>query len=147
MSNHFRLGFLSRPENVGLARLAVATLAAQADFSLNDLEEVKVAVSEAVSNAIIHGYRNRPDGWVDVEAWLEAGELRVAVEDHGVGIEDIEAARRPAYSTDPERMGLGFVFMETFMDRLAVSSQPGHGTRVEMVRRAAVQGELSADAR
>jgi stage II sporulation protein AB (anti-sigma F factor) len=147
MANHFHLGFLSRPENVGLARIAVAALAGQADFSLNDLEEIKVAVSEGVSNAIIHGYRNRPDGWVEVEAWLEAGELRIAIEDRGVGMEDVNLARQAAYSSDPERMGLGFVFMETFMDDLRVTSQPGQGTRVEMLKRARVAGELSADAR
>lgn len=147
MQNHVRLGFLSVADNVGLARLAVACLAGQAQFSLNDLEEVKVAVSEAVSNAIIHGYQNRTDGWVELEAWLDAGDLVIAVEDHGVGIEDIALARQPAFSSDPERMGLGFVFMETFMDSLDVVSQPGQGTRVEMRKRAQVAGEISADAR
>lgn len=145
--NRFRLSILSVGENLGLARVAVAALAGQAHFSLDDLEEVKVAVSEAVSNAIIHGYQSRPDGWIEVEAWLDDGQLGVSVKDQGIGIADIALARQPAYSSDPERMGLGFVFMQTFMDSLEVTSQVGRGTLVEMKKRATVAGELSTDAR
>lgn len=147
VDNCVRLTFLSVPDNVGIARVVVAAVAGQAGFSLSELEEIKVAVSEAVSNAIIHGYRYRRDGWVDVEAWLEDNRLSVVVRDEGVGIEDIEQARQPSYSTDPERMGLGFVFMETFMDSLQVTSQVGLGTRVEMSKAISMAGELSADAR
>lgn len=143
--NRIVLRFLSIADNVGLARVAVAALAGQARFSLNDIEEIKVAVSEAVSNAIIHGYRGRQDGWVEVRCELDHQGITVAVEDWGIGIEDIAQARQPAYSEDPERMGLGFVFMESFMHGLAVESTPGKGTRVKMHRMMTISGELSRD--
>jgi len=145
MTNRVHLRFLSLPENVGLARIAIAALAAQAHFSITELEEIKVAVSEAVSNAVIHGYRGRTDGWVEVSAELDENRLTITVEDWGVGIEDIDKARQPAYSQDPERMGLGFVFMETFMHGLEVDSTPGQGTRVRMQRLITLSGELSRD--
>lgn len=144
--NRVHLRFLSQADNVGLARLTVAALAGQASFSLPDIEEIKVAVSEAVSNAIIHGYENRPDGWVEVSMDLEASGLTIVVEDWGVGIEDVDLAREPAYSEDPERMGLGFVFMESFMHGLEVESTWGKGTLVRMRRLATVTRELSPDA-
>lgn len=146
MQNQWEMRFWSVPENVGLSRLAVAHIAAQAGFSLGAIEEIKVAVSEAVSNAVIHAYPGDREGWIAVECRLDTEGLAIAVEDWGVGIEDVEKAREPAYSTDPERMGLGFVFMESFMHQVVVRSRPGHGTRVEMQR--AVRSEaLSADAR
>jgi stage II sporulation protein AB (anti-sigma F factor) len=146
MTNHVQLRFLSVPDNVGLARVAIAALAAQAQFSVHDIEEIKVAVSEAVSNAIIHGYQNRPDGWVEIRAALDDQGLHLTVEDWGVGIQDIAQAREPAYSQDPERMGLGFVFMESFMHGLEVESTLGQGTRVHMHRWLSLSGELSRDA-
>ncbi|PSR33550.1 MAG: anti-sigma F factor [Sulfobacillus benefaciens] len=146
LTNRMILRFLSLAENVGLARVAVASLASQIRFSLQDVDEIKVAVSEAVSNAIIHGYLGKADGWVEVDCLLDNGGLTVTVEDWGVGIEDVELARQPAYSRDPERMGLGFVFMESFMHGLTVESIPGQGTRVEMRRQVTVSGELSRDA-
>lgn len=144
--NQMVLRFLSIAENVGLARLAVTTFAGQTKFSINDLEEIKVAVSEAVSNAIIHGYPGQEDGWVEVRCVLDNEGLIVAVEDWGVGIGDVEQAREPSYSRDPERMGLGFVFMESFMHGLEVESHLGQGTRVEMRRFVTLSGELSRDA-
>lgn len=144
--NRVHLRFLSVPDNVGLARVTVAALAGQARFSLHDLEEIKVAVSEAVSNAIIHGYQGREDGWVDLDCELDAQGIRVTVEDSGIGIEDIDQAREPSYSVDPERMGLGFVFMDSFMHGLDVVSEPGVGTRITMQRLVTLSGELSRDA-
>lgn len=146
MTNTMQLRFLSVPENVGLARVSIAALAGQASFSLNDIDEIKVAVSEAVSNAIIHGYKGQNDGWVEVAGTLDPHGITIVVEDFGVGIRDIEQARQPSYSTDPERMGLGFVFMESFMHGLNVQSTVGKGTRVEMQRFVTIQGELSRDA-
>lgn len=143
--NRMQLRFLSISDNVGLARVAVAQFASQLNFSLSDVEEIKVAVSEAVSNAIIHGYQGRPDGWVEVACTVADTTIAVAVEDWGVGIGDIAKAREPAYSTDPERMGLGFVFMESFMHEVEVQSTVGRGTRVDM-RRQARLGALSRDA-
>lgn len=144
--NRVHLRFLSLADNVGLARVSVAALAGQGRFSLSDIEEIKVAVSEAVSNAIIHGYQRRTDGWVELDLELDDAGLTIVVEDWGVGIEDIEQARQPSYSGDPERMGLGFVFMESFMHGLEVESTLGQGTRVQMRRLANVSGELSRDA-
>ncbi len=141
--NHVQLRFLSVADNVGLARISVAAFASQGNFSLPDVEEIKVAVSEAVSNAIIHGYQNKPDGWIAVDLELDEAGLTILVEDWGVGIEDVELARQPAYSADPERMGLGFVFMESFMNGLEVESTWGEGTQVRMRR---LVGELSRDA-
>lgn len=144
--NRVQLRFLSIADNVGLARLAVAAVAGQAQFSLHDIEEIKVAVSEAVSNAVIHAYRGRPDGWIQMDVELDASGITIDVEDWGSGIKDIAQAREPAYSEDPERMGLGFVFMESFMHGFEVESTVGKGTRVHMRRFVTMSGELSRDA-
>jgi stage II sporulation protein AB (anti-sigma F factor) len=146
MSNQLEMRFVSLADNVALARLAVAQMAAQAGFSLNEIEEIKVAVSEAVSNAVIHGYPDHKSGWITVECRVEGRELTIAIEDWGVGIADVEQARQPAFSSDPERMGLGFVFMDSFMHHVTVRSQVGRGTRVEMARNATVQEALTGDA-
>lgn len=146
MKNTMQLRFLSVPDNVGLARVAVAQMASQIAFSLSDVEEIKVAVSEAVSNAIIHGYPGRRDGWVEVTCSVDDHGIALAVEDWGVGIRDIAQAREPAFSSDPERMGLGFVFMESFMREVVVQSTVGRGTRVEMQRPVSLSA-LSQDAR
>jgi len=128
--------FSSRAENVAFARVTVAAFVSQIDFTMPDLEEIKVAVSEAVSNAIIHGYANNPDRMVRLELTIADEYMEVVVADSGKGIEDIAKALEPAYSTHPERMGLGFSFMRSFMDKLNVQSEPGQGTRVIMSRRA-----------
>jgi stage II sporulation protein AB (anti-sigma F factor) len=135
IENFIRLEFLSLPENVALARVLIASLVAQLDATLNDLEEVKVAVSEAVSNAIIHGYQNKPDGLVTVEAKINDCLLEISINDSGIGIEDIEKAMAPTFSTDPDRMGLGFVFMKSFMDNVHVWSEVGKGTKVILQKR------------
>lgn len=142
--NEMQIRFLSRAANVGLARVAVAGFAAQLPFSLADLEEIKVAVSEAVSNAMLHGYPGREDGWVEVRARIVGRELQLAVQDWGVGMADVNLARQPNYSSDPERMGLGFAFMESFMHGLQVESRPGAGTIVRMWREALRAGELES---
>ncbi|WP_425387455.1 anti-sigma F factor [Desulfovirgula thermocuniculi] len=126
--------FPSLPENVAFARVAVASFASQLDFTIHDIEEIKVAVSEAVANAIVHGYGNSRGGLIRVCLKLTDEALEIQVEDHGKGIEDVKKALEPTYSTDPERMGLGFVFMQAFMDYLHVDSAPGKGTRVTMVK-------------
>ncbi len=134
------LEFSSRPENVAFARVAVAAFVAQLDFTLSDLEEIKVAVSEAVTNAIIHGYDNNPDCMIKLEIKIVEEFMEIEIIDTGKGIKDITRALEPAYSTDPERMGLGFAFMQSFMENLNVSSSPGKGTRVKMSRRAGTPG-------
>lgn len=130
--NQMRLEFLSIPANVAFARVAVAAFASQLDFTLEDLEEIKTAVSEAVSNSIIHGYEHEPDRLVRVYAALTLDTLEIRVEDDGKGIIDIDRALQPAFSTDAERLGLGFVFMQSFMENFRVESTPGRGTTVIM---------------
>jgi stage II sporulation protein AB (anti-sigma F factor) len=124
------------PENVGVARLLVATLAGQAGFTITEVDEVKLAVSEAVTNAIIHGYGIDAEQLVRLDVRLEGGLLMVTVIDKGRGIEDVAWAMQPAVSSDPERMGLGFAFMQSHMDSLTVESAPGTGTKVVMTKRA-----------
>lgn len=130
-NNYLKVEFPSLSENVSLSRVIVASFAAQLDFTLNELEEIRVATSEAVSNCIIHGYRNT-SGLVRLELAIKDGTLEIVVIDYGCGIEDIQLAQTPTYSTDPERMGLGLVFMQSFMDEMLLDSEPGKGTRVIM---------------
>ncbi len=134
MHNRVKLEFNSLPENLALARLVVASVASQTNFTLDDVEELKVAVSEAVSNSIIHGYGNCPDGLITLEVWQDNAKLVIVVSDQGKGIADIALAMQPAFSTEPDRMGLGFVFMQSFMDDLHVESEPAKGTAVKLVK-------------
>ncbi len=133
-NNRIRMTFPSGSENVAIARVTAAAFAAQLDLTLNDIEEIKVAVSEAISNAVIHGYGEQP-GEIEFTLALDGDRLEFVVTDNGKGIADIEQARQPSFSTDPERMGLGFVFMESFMDELVVESSVGKGTTVRMAKR------------
>jgi stage II sporulation protein AB (anti-sigma F factor) len=129
--NTVKLEFPSRPENVGFARTAVAVFASQKDFTLDQIDEIKVAVSEAVSNAVIHGYKET-SGVVRVEAELDDGGLTITVGDEGPGISDIDWAMEPGRTTEPGRMGLGLVFIKAYMDEATLFSAPGAGTRVRM---------------
>ncbi|WP_027363419.1 anti-sigma F factor [Desulfotruncus alcoholivorax] len=135
--------FSSRAENVSFARVAVAAFVSQLDFTLSELEELKVAVSEAVTNAIVHGYGNDPEQIVRLEIRVAENYLEIETIDTGRGIDDIAKALEPAYSTDPERMGLGFAFMQSFMDKLDVISEQGRGTRVKMVRKVRAPGRAA----
>ena len=134
--NYITFECLSRSANEAFARGAVACFAAQLDPTLEELGDIKTAVSEAVTNAIVHAY---PDtlGRVSVKARVLDGDvLEIVVRDWGRGIEDVERARQPLYTTGgEERSGMGFTIMESFMDRLSVRSQQGRGTRVTMRRR------------
>ena len=135
-ANYITLEFLSRSANEGFARGAVACFAAQLDPTLEELGDIKTAVSEAVTNAIVHAY---PDqlGKISIKARiLEGNVLELTVRDWGRGIPDVDKPRQPLYTTGgEERSGMGFTIMESFMDRLAVRSQEGKGTRVTMRRR------------
>ncbi len=130
--------FPSRSSNEGFARAAVACFAAQMDPTLNELEDIKTAVSEAVTNAIVHAY---PDsiGKVVVRARICPGNiLELTVKDHGRGIPDVDKARQPMFTTGgEERSGMGFTIMESFMDKLAIRSVPGRGTSVVMKKKLA----------
>lgn len=132
------------PENVGVARLMAAMVAAQGAFTVAEVDEVKLAVSEAVTNAIVHGYRGDARRMVRMEATLDDGTLEIVVADEGRGIEDVELARQAAVTSDPERMGLGFSFMEAHMDEVHVESAVGRGTRVIMLKRPSARDVAAA---
>ena len=135
--NQMKLEFLSVPENEGFARVAVSAFAVQLDPTLDTLADIKTAVSEAVTNAIVHGYGEKI-GIVSLSAALfENGILSISVSDHGRGIEDIARAMQPFFTTQPEkeRSGMGFSVMQTFMDKVSVESLPGEGTTVRMEKR------------
>ena len=127
-----RLTFDSCSENEEFARVVVAVFAARMNPTLEEIDDIKTAVSEAVTNAVIHGYQNG-EGMIHMEAAVEEHVLSVTVSDNGVGITNIEKAMEPMFSTLPEeRSGLGFSFMEAFMDQVEVISSPGSGTSVTM---------------
>jgi|SRR5690554_2364217 stage II sporulation protein AB (anti-sigma F factor) len=133
--NWIKLEFPSDSRNVGFARTAVALFASQLDWTLDELEDIKVAVSEAVSNCVIHAYRLE-EGLVKLEVSHDGSSLEILVEDSGVGIPDIELARETGYTSVPEeRMGLGFTFMHEYMDEVQVYSEVDKGTRVRMVKK------------
>jgi stage II sporulation protein AB (anti-sigma F factor) len=136
-SNFMSLQFASRSENESFARVTVAAFVSQLDPTIDELTDIKTVVSEAVTNAIIHAYDNKPDGVVKIEARIENDEFFVSIEDEGNGIEDLELARTPLYTSKPEleRSGMGFTIMENFMDQVEVASIPGSGTKVSMVKR------------
>lgn len=136
--NEVTLEFPSRSSNEGFARSAVACFAAQLDPTLNELEDIKTSVSEAVTNAIVHAY---PDdlGKVLLKVRICPGNvLEITVRDHGRGIPDVEKAQQPMFTTGgAERSGMGFTIMESFMDQLSVRSAAGKGTTVVMKKRLA----------
>ena len=134
-NNYVRLEFYAKDCNVSAARLAAASFGAELGFSFSDLEEIKVAVSEAVSNAMIHGYCGDESRLVEVTFTVSEGVFEIIVKDDGVGIADVKKAMEPAYSTLSDHMGLGFVFMSSFMDGLDVQSAPGVRTTVRMQKR------------
>ena len=138
VENQVTLDFPSRSANEGFARAAAACFAAQLDPTLEEVNDIKTAVSEAVTNAIVHAY---PDtiGRVTVKLRVREGNLlEIVVKDRGVGIADVERARTPLFTSGrEERSGMGFTIMESFMDTLKVRSAPGKGTTVTMGRRIA----------
>lgn len=134
--NTFKLQFMSRSANEGFSRSAVSAFLAQLDPTLEEIADIKTAVSEAVTNAIVHGYADTI-GIVYINAYiLENRKVVVDVKDKGKGIADVEEAMQPLFTTSPEteRSGLGFTLMESFMDKLKVRSVPGKGTCVHMVK-------------
>lgn len=135
MKNEVKIQFLSKSENESFARMAVAALMAHMDPTVEELADVKTAVSEAVTNAIIHGYANS-NGIVYMECTIDADTITITIKDNGKGIEDVKQAMEPMFTTntDGERSGMGFTVMETFMDSISVDSISGVGTKVTLVK-------------
>ncbi len=134
--NYMKLEFSSKSTNESFARVVVAAFASQLDPTIEEISDIKTAVSEAVTNAVIHGYENG-EGMVIIEAIIDGNEIQIIIKDFGKGIEDLKTAMEPFYTSKPEleRSGMGFTVMETFMDSLEVSSQIGEGTIVKMSKR------------
>lgn len=139
-TNEMLVEFEAVGENESFARVVIAAFVTRLNPTLEELGDIKVAVSEAVTNAIIHGYEEK-GGKIRITARLEENELTVQIEDHGKGIPDVEKAMEPLFTTKPEeeRSGMGFSFMEAFTDELLVESKPGEGTRVTMKKVMGVQ--------
>jgi len=134
-TNMMELKFLSKSQNESFARTVVAAFAAQLDPTIEEIADIKTAVSEAVTNCIIHGYENKI-GIITIKAFISGNKITIEVIDEGKGIEDIEKAMQPLFTTrlEEERAGMGFTVMQTFMDELEVESTPGKGTLVRMTK-------------
>lgn len=141
MINSAELTFISRSVNERFARMSVASFATQLDPTVEELAEIKTAVSEAVTNCIVHAYGSDL-GTIKMKMQLfDSNVLRITVRDFGRGIDDVEKAMEPCFSTGADdRAGMGFTIMESFSDRLRVSSKPGKGTKVVMERKIVKRG-------
>lgn len=131
--NEMKLEFLSKSNNEAFARITVAAFASQLDPTIEELADIKTAVSEAVTNAIIHGYEDT-EGIVKVTGRIFANTIEIEISDTGIGIENVDIARKPLYTTKAnlERSGMGFTIMESFMDEVEIESVLGLGTKIKM---------------
>ncbi|CAH1217670.1 MULTISPECIES: anti-sigma F factor [Paenibacillus] len=136
-TNFMNLQFAAKSENESFARVTVAAFISRLDPTMDELSDLKTVISEAVTNSIIHGYNNNPEGVVTIQAQIRDDMVTIIVEDRGQGIEDLELAKQPLYTSKPEleRSGMGFTIMENFMDEFEVSSEPGRGTSIRMMKR------------
>lgn len=136
MENYMKLEFDAKSENEGFARVCVAAFAARLDPTLEEISDIKTALSEAVTNAIIHGYENIDGGKVEIECKTDKNDVHIRVSDKGKGIENVAQAMEPLYTSHPEmeRSGMGFTVMETFMDSVSVTTRVGEGTDVFMTK-------------
>ena len=136
MKQEMKLEFDSIPSNESFARVVVAAFLTRLNPTMEEVADIKTAISEAVTNAIIHGYQNQVHK-IEIQAFVEGEIFTVSVQDFGVGIENIEKAMEPLYTTrrDLERSGMGFVFMEAFMDTIKVESKKDEGTKVTMTKK------------
>ena len=134
MKNQMNLQFSALSQNESFARVTVAAFIAQLDPTMDELTEIKTVVSEAVTNSIIHGYENDPNGIVYIQVSIEENIVEISIKDVGLGIVDVEEARQPLFTTKPdlESSGMGFTIMENFMDEVEVLTQPGKGTEVRL---------------
>lgn len=136
MKNEMNLRFSARSENESFARVTVAAFIAQLDPTMDELTEIKTVVSEAVTNAIIHGYDNHSEGMVYINVQTENGLVKITIKDDGIGIKDLDEARMPLYTTKPEleRSGMGFTIMENFMDEVEIESEETRGTAIHLTK-------------
>ena len=134
--NVCEISFLAVSENEAFARMVASAFVMPGNPTLEELSDIKTAVSEAVTNAILHGYNQDAVGMVHMRCEREEDNFTFCISDEGVGIENVEQAMEPLYTSKPEleRSGMGFSFMEAFMDTLSVESQPGQGTKVTMTK-------------
>lgn len=132
--NFMSVQFAALSENESFARVVVAAFVSRLDPTMDELNDLKTVVSEAVTNCIIHGYDSDPEGVVHIAAAIEGETVQLTIEDRGRGIEDLELAQQPLYTSKPEleRSGMGFTIMENFMDEFEVTSEPGRGTSIRM---------------
>jgi stage II sporulation protein AB (anti-sigma F factor) len=142
MQNKMSVRFESLPVNEGFARMTVGAFMSLINPTLEELSDVKTAVSEAVTNAVIHGYGKNP-GIIELKAKIDGSKLYISVRDWGGGIEDIKLAMEPLFTTKPDedRSGMGFAFMEAFMDGVSVESEIGQGTTVSMWKEIGTTGQ------
>lgn len=140
--NEMKLEFISKPSNEAFARITVAAFASQLDPTIDELADIKTAVSEAVTNCIIHAYENR-QGLIRINAHLSENKIMIQICDNGKGIVNVDAAKEPLYTTKPnlERSGMGFTIMESFMDDMKVESIVGLGTKVTLTKTIKNQNE------
>ena len=133
IENEMKLEFISKGSNEAFARITVAAFASQLDPTIEELADIKTAVSEAVTNCIIHAYENKR-GIIKINAKLQNNQITIQISDNGKGIENVDIAKEPLYTTKPnlERSGMGFTIMESFMDKMEVESIVGLGTKVTM---------------
>lgn len=133
LNNEMKLEFLSKSNNEAFARITIAAFVAQLDPTIEEIADLKTAVSEAVTNAIIHGYEEK-QGIVKIRAQIIEDQVIIEISDSGKGIEDVNLAKQPLYTTKPnlERSGMGFTIMESFMDEVEIESIVGLGTKVTM---------------
>ena len=143
MENEMKLEFKSKSCNEAFARITVAAFASQLDPTIEEISDIKTAVSEAVTNSIIHGYENQ-DGMIHIFCKINKDTIEIEIIDYGKGIENLEIAKQPLYTTKPEldRSGMGFTIMENFMDNFEVESIVGMGTKVKMQKKIACKEAL-----
>lgn len=134
--NFMQLQFAALSQNEAFARVAVASFISQIDITMEEMEEIKTVVSEGVTNAIIHGYDENDEGLVHIQVTFTDSIVELSIEDHGKGIEDINLAMQPLYTSKPEleRSGMGFTIMENFMDSIEVITGLGKGTKIRMTK-------------
>lgn len=136
MKNVMHLKFSAQSQNESFARVTVAAFITQLDPTMDELTEIKTVVSEAVTNAIIHGYESNPEGMVSISVELDEDVVHISISDEGIGIQNLDEARQPLFTTKPEleRSGMGFTIMENFMDEVEIESNIGMGTMIRLTK-------------